>query len=290
MENNQFKILGTPQNRKSKIDSGLAEKLNEYYNKPENQKKTNKKQQANSETDTQTNSAVNIPNPNIDTSRYIQVGINGLYGKPVVISPYEVQESNNKTYEDTHKFALQKGVYIPTPKIFMAHLVNVVNAAKGNNKLSYSDGTPVSKTEAKEIYKHLTINYKDIFGKNNPGAWTWLNAKFVKGNGFNNLALETITGIDNKGNLIRTNADLENCLPEDCFADLDFNSQGLAVKKSTNQDYSRGDNIKFWYPRNGAVAGFDAYSGRASLDCDRYPGYRGASLGVFVCAEGTQKN
>ncbi|MDD5192574.1 MAG: hypothetical protein PHH54_01560 [Candidatus Nanoarchaeia archaeon] len=45
MENNQFKILGTPQNRKSKIDSGLAEKLNEYYSKPENQKKTNKRQQ-----------------------------------------------------------------------------------------------------------------------------------------------------------------------------------------------------------------------------------------------------
>ena len=65
--------------------------------------------------------ASNLTIANINPREYIQVGINGLNGTPVAISAYELQGSNNKNYEDAHRFALQQGLYIPTPTIFMTH-------------------------------------------------------------------------------------------------------------------------------------------------------------------------
>src|SRR3989344_7555081 len=63
-----------------------------------------------------------------EISKYIQVGINGLHGTPVVISPFELEGFNNLTYNGTHVKLLKEGLYMPTPKIFMTHFNNVVDA------------------------------------------------------------------------------------------------------------------------------------------------------------------
>jgi hypothetical protein len=224
-------------------------------------------------------SGVSTP-ANINPREYIQIGINGLHGNPVAISVYEAAESNNKNYEQTHRFALEKGLYIPTPRIFMTHFKNVIEAKKGNKFLKYADGTQVPNQDIEELYKHLTTNYKDVFGANQPGAWTWLNAGFKNGN------IQTVIGLNQDKTLKIHSEKLESCLDKDCFAELSFNSQGLAVREAANQEYIQGENIKFWYPRDNCVARFYAGSDWAYLYCDRDPDFADPGLGVFLCAEG----
>ena len=221
---------------------------------------------------------------------YIQVGINGLYGKPVAISRFELPGYNNTKWEKEHFKLHENGLYMPTPSIFMKHFKNVVDAFNNNKTLYYANNSPVSKDDIKDIYLHLTKDHIAIYGSN-PGAWTWLNARFVKGSGFNNLDLETVIGA-NKNTLIRREEPLEQCLFEDSYAEIEFNSQGLAVKKYKDDSYKQGKNIKFWYPRKDAVARFLADSDGADLNCLRDPDYSYSGLGVFGCAEGasTPKN
>ncbi len=222
----------------------------------------------------------NLGVANINPREYIQVGMIGLNGNPVAISTYELQGSNNKNYEDTHRFLLKQGLYMPTPKIFMTHFKNVIEAKKGKRNLSYADGSQVSFFDVEALYQHLTTNEKNIFGRKDVGAWTWLNAGFNKGN------LETVVEIGANRELTKLVVPLEAYLKKDCFASLDFNSQGLANSKSSNQNYLPGENVFFYYPRDGAVARFEANSDRADLDCVRYPTNSNPALGVFACAEG----
>ena len=46
-----------------------------------------------------------------------------------------------------------------------------------------------------------------------------------------------------------------------------------------NKNIKDGE-LYYWNPVSGSVAGFDANSGGASLDCDRYPSSSNDSLGV----------
>lgn len=228
---------------------------------------------------------VNV-NINIASREYIQIGINGLHGKPVVISCYEIQGSNSKDYEAAHKFVLSQGLYVPTPLIFTTHLKNIIEAQKSNKQLLYADGTLVQRNEIDEMYKHLTTNYKFIFGSNNPGVWTWLNARFVEGTGDNGLDLETIIGIKPDGTFITKKEPLECKIWENCFVEIDFNRQVLPKVKSANQSYAQGDNINFYFPVKDNVARFYADSNVAVLYCSGDPLYSNPSLGVFACAEG----
>ena len=230
-------------------------------------------------------------NAKINLSDYVNIGINGLYGSPVLISKFEMQGYNNLNYEKTHFKLLENGLYMPSPEIFMAHFNNVMNAYNRKSKLVDGNGDEINGNELDDIYKHLTKNHIASYGESDKaGAWTWLNSKFnIQKNKVG--MIEMIKGIDQKGNLISITSPLEDCLKEDCFAELKFNSQGLAVEKSKKQKYLQGDNIYFWYPKNGAVAWFSAASDWALLVCNGDPGYSSSSLGVFACAEGTvQKN
>jgi len=222
---------------------------------------------------------------NINLDDYVQIGINGLYGKPVVISKFEIKDANNKNYEDTHKFVLKQGVYIPTPQIFMTHFQNVVKAFKerknkNGSKLLDGKGNIISGNDLEDLYKHLTKDHIATYG-GQAGAWTWLNAGFKNGN------LETVMGVNSKG-LTKNIVPLDAYLKEDAYVNFDFNSQGLAKanSKCANQAYSQGENIYFWQPREGAVAWFNAGSDRAILSCSWYPTGSDSSLGVFACAEG----
>jgi len=209
----------------------------------------------------------------INPEEFIQTGKN-------LISKYEPDFTKNFNYEDTHVLVLKKGLIIPKPGLFIPHFLNVVNAFNGKNKLYDGNNRELSRNEIEDIYKHLT---KDHI---NGGAWSWLNSRFVKGSGFNNLDIEYINGLDSNNNLTTIKEPLEDCLMEDCYVDLDFNKQGLAVKKSKKQEYEQGKDIKYWHPRENYVARFYADSDGAFLN----PWGSYSVPGVFVCAEGTSKN
>jgi len=168
---------------------------------------------------------------------------------------------------------------MPTPLIFMNYFKKVVDAQQNKGSLNYADGSSVPNSEVEELFKHFTVNYKNQFGRNGVGVWTWLNAQFKNGN------LETVTGKNSQGLVVNTST-LDSCLGEDCLVTLDINGQGLSTKKSRKSDYEAGKNIYFWHPREGQVALFNADSSRADLNCDSSPDDRYAGLGVFGCTEG----
>ena len=227
----------------------------------------------------------------MEFEKYIQVGIQGIHGNPVVISPFEIDGYNNMNYDNTHKKILESGlpIYMPTPRIFTAHFKNILSAKAGDRKLLYANSAEVEDDLVDEMYKHVTRNHKDVYNSGNAGTWTWLNARFVQGTGFNGLNLETITGLKTGKNFEVESIPLEECLWEDCWSDISFNSQGLVTSgsKSATQKKVHGKTMYFWYPRNNAVARFDAYSVRACLNCYGDPSYTDSGLGVFACAEGT---
>ena len=202
----------------------------------------------------------------------------------IIIAKYEPDWTKGFNYEIAHKTVLNKGLFIPTPDIFMRHFLNVLSAYNSGGNLYDGNANQVIGKELEDVYFHLT---KDRI---NGGAWSWLNGKFVTGTGANNLDLEKISGIDASGNLITNKARLEQCVSEKCFIDSTFNSQGLPVNKSQNQSYIQGQNVYFWIPVKDKVARFGADSGRAGLYCDWDPADSNASLGVFTCAEGVAKS
>ncbi len=225
--------------------------------------------------------ASNLGIARINPREYIQLGINGIHGAPAVISAYELQGSNNKNYEENHKFVLNQGLYMPTPRLFMNYFKQVLEAQRGKRNLAYADGSQVPDSEVEEMYAHLTTNHKNQFGRSDVGAWTWLNARFKTG------CLETVTGIDSSGNLTRTSSRLESCLNEDVLATLDINGQGLSTIKAHKNKYKARENIFFYKPRDGRVARFGANSDGARLGCGSGdPDDRDDGLGVFACAEG----
>ncbi|MDO8517618.1 MAG: hypothetical protein Q7S33_05850 [Nanoarchaeota archaeon] len=81
---------------------------------------------------------------------------------------------------------------------------------------------------------------------------------------------------------------LEDCLMEDCYADLNsINKQGLLTRKSQSQNYIEGSNAYFWYPRDKAVSRFSANSDRAFLYCNRDRSITDSEFGVRACREAT---
>jgi hypothetical protein len=73
-------------------------------------------------------------------------------------------------------------------------------------------------------------------------------------------------------------------LANDGYANIsqraNITSQGLCKVTDQKADYTKGENIFTWYPRNGSVAGFYADSDRAGFGCDWDPTYSILSLGV----------
>ena len=241
----------------------------------------------------------NLAMPNLDekvkqeTEQPIQVQANVNLGDYVqipnlnkIISKFELQGFNNLNYENTHFKLFENGLFMPDPALFMKHFLNIKDAYQGKIKLYDGLGQVLNKKEIEDIYKHLTTDHITIYGQGTEkGAWTWLNSRFVKGKGFSDLDLETITSVDGNGDFNTRREPLMECVQQDCYVNLDFNSQGLAIQGSRKQDYVQGENIHYWYPREGCVAGFVASSGRAYLDCDGDPSDSDASLGVYGCCE-----
>ncbi len=212
----------------------------------------------------------------INKADYVKIPNTGI-----LIAKIEPNEHKNLNWQDTHYKLVETGLFMPTPALFMPYFMSIIDAHNEKIQLYDGEGNQISKEEVEDIYKHLTTNHI------NNGAWSHLDALFKNEN--NAWHIETDHKIIN-GELKGARYPLEKCLMEDGYASLDFNKQGLATKKSKEQEYKQGENIKFLYPRNGTVAGFYAGSGWANLDCNLDPQVSSAGLGVFPCAEGTPKN
>ena len=189
-------------------------------------------------------------------------------------------ENKDNPKEGIHYKLHQKGLQMPTVLQLRTHFNNVLEAYKGTRKLVDGNGRQLPRNEIEDLYEHYTTDHI------NGGAWTWLNARFVQGSGFNNLNLESVRRVNPDGNFNVIATPLEACIWEDCYVTFDMNAQGLPTRKSSNQNYSAGENLKFYYPRQDRVAGFVANSDWAYLDCSWGPANSYAWLGVFACAAG----
>ena len=213
-------------------------------------------------------------NPRIKGSDYIRI-----LGTNSVISRFETTKGHN--YQETHFALSDKRKYMPSARLFMPYYSQVIKANEGLVKLCDANNHPIPSDEVEELYKKLTSD-----------SWTRLNNYFIQDN-LGRLLNESFMSFKKQEDkqIITLERDmLEQCVMEDYVVDLEFNKQGFPVRKSNEQDYIRGKNIKFWYPRKDSVARFFASSVRALLDCSGNPSDSFEGLGVFECAEGAPKN
>ena len=170
---------------------------------------------------------------------------------------------------------------MPQARIFMPYILRVKKAMEGKLILYDANNHPIPRDEVEELYKKLYSS-----------SWTWLNNYFIEDDLGKSLN-ESLISLKKKGDkqiITLERSPLEQCVMEDCFVDLEFNKQGFPVKKSSEQKYEQGKNIKFWYPRKHSVARFGANSVRANLNCYGDPSNSDEGLGVFDCAKGVLKN
>jgi hypothetical protein len=176
---------------------------------------------------------------------------------------------------------LQRGLIMPTPREFMAHYQNA-NLAVENKSVLYDASGELIESERLKSYVEML----------NHGCLVWLNARFVEGTGFIGIDLETVTGLDAEGNLIRKKEPLEECLHENCWAEVDsMNSQGFFTKKADAHRYIPGKVIYSHHPIEGYVGAFNAlrdlaYIASSDPTTSVFPMMGPYDIGVFACAKG----
>ena len=234
-----------------------------------------------------------------------------IKGEGIILAPSFIKDSENyigipqyKTLiarrESLHGFdftntleqikAKDSRFFMPPIAYFMRHFFNVQEATQGKRVLYDGRGNPLPKNETDNLWQYFTSTNRDQFGRENEDKlfWSWLNARFVSGNGFNKLDMQTFN-VPNYPAL----QPLEQCLWRDTYAVIDsgkFNKQGIPMQDIQTQDnYLEGNNIRFGCPRENYVAWVRADSGWAFLYCFGGPSFRDDALGVFVCAEGATR-
>ncbi|MDO8564196.1 MAG: hypothetical protein Q7R87_04255 [Nanoarchaeota archaeon] len=145
----------------------------------------------------------------------------------------------------------------------------LLKAGMGNARKVYDGaGTKLDSAE-------LTRMYNEIREVRDPWRSEWLDNAFFK-------VSDTVMGT-RYGHSLASNGTLKAAvtehlgthLREDTWIDESrFNTQGLPTTKSSAQI------LYYWFPRDGAVAGFYADSGGAWLVCGRDPSDTIATLGV----------
>ncbi|MDP1695976.1 MAG: hypothetical protein Q8L29_03620 [archaeon] len=130
----------------------------------------------------------------------------------------------------------------------------------------------------------------EILTVRNPWRSEWLDAKFENKGGILGLGSKLHINYDHRflsgvnSGLSHQYSEEVDCLMTDKQIDIsdwlnNANEHGLPTKNTS------GGQIYYYYPRNGRVAWFLAYSGWAYLDCDRDPTYSDTSLGVRPARE-----
>lgn len=185
-----------------------------------------------------------------------------------------IAETNgNLKYEDAHRKTIKQGLIIPTPNQFMISHNYIIDAKKNNIQIFDAAGNLLPDKTRDDLYKQYTEN-----------CWTWLNGKFNISE--NKKEIEYISGLDKNNNFVKKKEDLSGYLLEDCYIDFTkLTSQGLGMIKSSNQNYVRGENIYFYFPRDGQVGRFIAGPDRSCLVCYKYPLYGNPVIRVRAAKE-----
>lgn len=196
------------------------------------------------------------------------------------------QSYNGLDWQETRNVAARDSNQFMPPLPEFMHFYNCIIAAEREGRTLY-DGSnkPLTRKEVNELYERFVLGKQD-------GAWTHLDAHFIKGSGFNKLDVSTHYRVRHDGTsriVTHRESPLEECVAKSALVELAFNEQGLPTRKSKINEYQPRTNIHFWPPKEDAVAGFGANSGRSGFNCDRDLRDSGASLGVFVCAEGAPR-
>lgn len=192
------------------------------------------------------------------------------------------QEFNSLKHANAIAEALKRGLNVPTPLIFLPHYMHANEALENKAVLYDASGSLI---EGKELRRYVN--------RLNWDCWAHLNAGFPeekeKGTGFLGLDLAVMTGLDPEGYPIFSTSPLEDCLEENCYADLEsLNSQGLPTKKAKESWYTPGKVIYFLRPYKDRVTAFSANSDGASLNCGRIYSDSYSTIKIFLCVEGTQ--
>ena len=222
-----------------------------------------------------------------------------------VLSKQKAQETqpSNQPVPPVNASNLDGFIYVPSINLYVAKERSLLgkNWYDSHKELHKQELRMPTLPEIGETIFYLRDNqnnpelkqvYDDILKKTQSG-WhgEWVNAKFKIDD---KKYVQTVTGIDSNGELVYSNLEEITCFDNNCYVDIttqnNVDKQGLPTVKSSDNSYKQGENLYFWYPRDGSVAGFVADSDRAGLGCDGGPGGRDDALGVFACAEGTQKN
>jgi len=164
-----------------------------------------------------------------------------------------------------------------------------INEALGNitlNQRQYIDlflllksGNVLDGNTARVSKSDIESMLDEMLGKRDPWRGEWASNRFRDVGGTLNIIYPIFKG----GKWQEAIEPLEHYVKENCYVDLaSFNKQGMPTRKSAQQEYKFGENIYFWYPSDGTVAGFGADSDRAGLGCGGGPSFSLESLGVRV--------
>ena len=214
---------------------------------------------------------LNTSPPNVETNDFAPNKNGFIYVPSINLYVAKKRSLQGLNWSDTHKKILSEGLgRMPTPN----ETWDLIKYAKTNLNNS-----------------GLRTIYDDILKTTPQNTWhgEWQNAKFSKDQGI--TYVQRVISLDKRGELVYSNREkLDDCLMEDCWAEFNSsNKQGLLTRKHSSSSYAQGDNIYFWFPREGGVARFVANSDGAVLDCFRYPSYSYSVLGVRLVREATPR-
>jgi len=189
-----------------------------------------------------------------------------------------------KDWYNQNKELLSNGYLMSNVLEGMTLFQNIVESYKDNKKVLFdSAGNSIKKGIIDDLYKFLTSDY-------NIGSWYNMNALFENRNGIW-IMKEAINYDKPKDELIFQEKQIIVPITKDCYVNFNnLTAEGFPKEKHSNKTYAQGENIHYWYPRNGCVARFLADSVRANLDCDWDPSNTDSSLGVHAVRHEVKKS
>ena len=176
----------------------------------------------------------------------------------------------DKTWDQAHQELAREGAFMLT----MRQYVDVLNLLRS--------GTAYDGTGKKAPTADLDHMLDEITTVRPPYRAEWLDALFGKqGRLMSKHMYMGYHKIKSDGTLEQVREPLEECLMSNKTPGIDLadwlaraTPQGLPPQAVHNGD------LYYWYPRDGTVARFGAYSGWANLDCGRGLQYSDPALGV----------
>lgn len=212
-------------------------------------------------------------------------GTNDAISRSVVATGNNFQ---NAHFEINEYSINNVGLVVPSIKKFMKYFLSVKEATFGVKKLYTLDNKQIPPDEVEELWGHWASNLYSL-----PNIYLSNHIiQDINGRFYNACDFRIFTGVFTEENIkvlkpIQINP-LEECVMDDVYVDMIFNKQGFPIKKSRNQTYKEGKNIKFCYPQTDGVIsfGYSYKSNETKLNCQTIKKYSTYEIGVLGYAEG----